>query len=184
MNGTIKKTLVVKRGAKEDLPQLAVGELAFCTDTNEMFVGSLTGNVPVGGISENDMFEMMSQRFGSLSSDAFLSVYRPKKFFANIFVTEVDQDGIATDVAKALGLVDATTLQRIELPIGEWFTYEVDDLADDPDTSIVYVNGVQHIVSIAVEGFSNSPREIIVQCLDSNDDEVMPKIWVKQIIFK
>ena len=37
----------VKRGLKANLPTLNIGELAFCTDTKELFVGSSTGNVLV-----------------------------------------------------------------------------------------------------------------------------------------
>lgn len=42
----------IKRGLKENLPTLLVGELAFCTDTNELFVGKDTGNVLVNDLSD------------------------------------------------------------------------------------------------------------------------------------
>jgi hypothetical protein len=38
----------IKRGAKASLPSLAVGELGFCTDTFETYVGSASGNKKIG----------------------------------------------------------------------------------------------------------------------------------------
>lgn len=35
----------IRRGLKENLPRLAYGELAFCTDTEELFIGTKDGNV-------------------------------------------------------------------------------------------------------------------------------------------
>jgi len=37
-------TIKIKRGLKTDLPTLAVGEMGYCTDTNELFIGTSTGN--------------------------------------------------------------------------------------------------------------------------------------------
>jgi hypothetical protein len=39
----------IKRGLKENLPTLQIGEQAYCTDTNELFIGTDTGNVLVNG---------------------------------------------------------------------------------------------------------------------------------------
>ena len=39
--------LRIRRGLKKDLPTLAVGELAYCTDTNELFIGDTEGNTLV-----------------------------------------------------------------------------------------------------------------------------------------
>ena len=36
------------RGKKENMPVLLEGELGFCTDTKELYIGSADGNVPVG----------------------------------------------------------------------------------------------------------------------------------------
>ena len=41
----------IKRGLKDNLPTLLVGELAFCTDTNELFIGKSTGNTLVNDLS-------------------------------------------------------------------------------------------------------------------------------------
>ena len=50
----------VKRGLKANLPVLASGELGFCEDTGELYVGSPTGNCLInssGGDSSGDMLK-------------------------------------------------------------------------------------------------------------------------------
>jgi hypothetical protein len=42
----------IKRGLKSELPTLSVGELGYCTDTKEVFIGSSTGNVLVNSGGE------------------------------------------------------------------------------------------------------------------------------------
>lgn len=37
--------ILMRRGIKADLPELAEGEFGFCTDTKELFIGSVNGNV-------------------------------------------------------------------------------------------------------------------------------------------
>ena len=37
-------TIKIKRGLKANLPTLEIGEQAYCTDTNELFIGTATGN--------------------------------------------------------------------------------------------------------------------------------------------
>jgi hypothetical protein len=39
----------IRRGLKSELPTLNIGELGYCTDTKELFIGSATGNVLVNG---------------------------------------------------------------------------------------------------------------------------------------
>lgn len=43
----------IKRGSKSNLPILDIGEMAFCTDTNEVYVGSATGNILVNQENSN-----------------------------------------------------------------------------------------------------------------------------------
>jgi hypothetical protein len=40
----------LKRGTKPTLPTLDIGELGFCTDTGELFIGTSTGNGIVTGV--------------------------------------------------------------------------------------------------------------------------------------
>lgn len=37
-------TIKIKRGLKTNLPSLELGELAYCTDTKELFIGTASGN--------------------------------------------------------------------------------------------------------------------------------------------
>jgi hypothetical protein len=48
--------LQIRRGLKADLEDLTVGELGYCTDTNELFIGDSEGNVLL-----NDLTEIQSQ---------------------------------------------------------------------------------------------------------------------------
>lgn len=47
------RQLELRRGLKADLPVLAEGEPGFCTDTGELFIGTLSGNVAVGYLPES-----------------------------------------------------------------------------------------------------------------------------------
>lgn len=42
-------TIKIKRGLKKTLPTLQDGELAFTTDTNELYIGTTTGNKLLNG---------------------------------------------------------------------------------------------------------------------------------------
>jgi len=46
----LSQTIQVKRGLKVNLPTLITGEMGFCTDTKEVFVGDGIGNILVGRI--------------------------------------------------------------------------------------------------------------------------------------
>ncbi len=43
----------LRRGTKANLPTLAVGEPALCTDTGEVYIGSSSGNLPVSGSTQS-----------------------------------------------------------------------------------------------------------------------------------
>lgn len=51
----------LKRGLKENLPTLSVGEPAFATNTNELFIGSSTGNVSMTGVTQQWVEDYISQ---------------------------------------------------------------------------------------------------------------------------
>jgi hypothetical protein len=43
----MQSTIQIRRGIRASLPTLAVGELALCTDTYEVFMGSPLGNIQI-----------------------------------------------------------------------------------------------------------------------------------------
>jgi hypothetical protein len=45
----MSNTIKIKRGPKAFLPTLQEGELALCTDTNELYIGTSGGNVLING---------------------------------------------------------------------------------------------------------------------------------------
>lgn len=79
----------IKRGLKEDLPQLSAGELGFCTDTEEVFIGNGEENVniPVNK-SINDMtptFTQASSRTNIVSGEKLSVIFgKIKKWFADL----------------------------------------------------------------------------------------------------
>jgi hypothetical protein len=62
----MQSTIQIRRGIRASLPILAVGELALCTDTYEVFMGSplgniqisLAGSVPTGIVNQRTGTEM------------------------------------------------------------------------------------------------------------------------------
>jgi len=52
-------TIKIKRGLKANLPTLSVGELAYCTDTKEFFIGTATGNVHLN--PETDLSDYLTE---------------------------------------------------------------------------------------------------------------------------
>ncbi|PYZ98756.1 hypothetical protein CR205_09330 [Alteribacter lacisalsi] len=63
------KKILIRRGLKADLPELSEGELGFCTDTKEVFIGSDEGNIPLpsmdnGGYEYDDtaIFEALEMK--------------------------------------------------------------------------------------------------------------------------
>jgi hypothetical protein len=53
----VANLIKIKRGLKANLPVLAEGELAFCTDTNELYIGTSGGNVLINGDAPNVLIQ-------------------------------------------------------------------------------------------------------------------------------
>lgn len=51
----MSKFVLVRRGAKKDLPELHEGEIALAIDTCEVFIGSSKGNIMIGHSSDPDL---------------------------------------------------------------------------------------------------------------------------------
>ena len=65
-------TIKIKRGLKNNLPTLTVGELAYCTDTNELFIGTDTGNALVNQDIDTDEY-IVSGTFDDTTGDLTLT---------------------------------------------------------------------------------------------------------------
>lgn len=65
-------TIKIKRGLKANLPTLSVGELAYCTDTNELFIGTDTGNELVNQDIDTDEY-IVSGTFDDTTGDLTLT---------------------------------------------------------------------------------------------------------------
>jgi hypothetical protein len=65
-------TIKIKRGLKTNLPTLSEGELAYCTDTNELFIGTATGNELVNQDLDTDEY-IVSGTFNDETGDLVLT---------------------------------------------------------------------------------------------------------------
>ncbi len=79
----------VKRGLKEDLPQLSVGEFGFCTDTDEVFIGNGEENVNIqvnkNINDETPAFTQASSRTNIVSGEKLSVLFgKIKKWFSDL----------------------------------------------------------------------------------------------------
>ena len=44
-------TIQIKRGVKSGIPTLLLGELGYCTDTDELYIGTSNGNKLIGKVA-------------------------------------------------------------------------------------------------------------------------------------
>jgi hypothetical protein len=65
-------TIKIKRGLKTNLPTLSEGELAYCTDTNELFIGTVSGNELVNQDLDTDEY-IVSGNFDDNTGDLVLT---------------------------------------------------------------------------------------------------------------
>jgi hypothetical protein len=79
----------IKRGLKASIPTADIGELLFATDTKEVFIGSSTGNVPVGGSGA------VASVFGRTGA-----VVAVNGDYSTNFVTEVTDKRYQTDAQR------------------------------------------------------------------------------------
>lgn len=93
-------SLRVKRGLKANLPPLMTGEIGFCTDTNQLYVGSTNGNALINNAPPKNFTGKTINVFGdSISKNAWQSppIQWPAYISANmpnITVNNYSVDGI------------------------------------------------------------------------------------------
>jgi hypothetical protein len=84
----LTQKIKIKRGLKNNLPSLDIGEPAFCTDTGELFVGSENGNILI--TSSSDISSLFFENI--LDTDIFdLSDTTPPNAVNNIAFMNVTQ---------------------------------------------------------------------------------------------
>ncbi|MGQ4668930.1 exo-alpha-sialidase [Metabacillus halosaccharovorans] len=138
--------ILIRRGMKADLPNLAEGELGFCTDTKELFIGSINGNV---------LFPNQSM-IDNLSSETVKSVNNITPDENGNVMVEVTGGGSGGSVNS----VDVYRLEQIGelfLPPEKYNAWCPSNLQFDP-TRKVYVcliNGAnQHVFTTITQYFS------------------------------
>ena len=53
-----KDLIQIRRGAEENLPFLAQGEMALTLDTEKVFIGGLTGAIHINSVKEENLIEL------------------------------------------------------------------------------------------------------------------------------
>lgn len=121
-----------KRGLKANLPTLAVGEPAYCTDTQEFFVGTASGNLLI-----NDHAGLIAQ----LADIASLNNYSVIPTYTNGQLTKVEEkDGSVVKLSSAITYnTDGTVNTITEVVNGKTVV-----------STLNYVNGEFSSVSRAV----------------------------------
>ena len=56
--------ILIKHGLKENLPALAAGEMAFTTDSHELFIGDGVENILIG-MSLSELSELLDSLLGA-----------------------------------------------------------------------------------------------------------------------
>ena len=89
--------LLLRRGSKVNLPTLDVGELAYTTDTKQVFIGSATGNVDISSsiISVTSDSEVIDE-------NKIYSVNGTLKYLKNGVVTEIASGGSSSGGVVAI----------------------------------------------------------------------------------
>ena len=59
-------TIQIKRGLKAGIPTLAQGEMGYCTDTQELYIGTSSGNVMLGKVSWGADIERIDDDIGAM----------------------------------------------------------------------------------------------------------------------
>ena len=113
----------IRRGLKAKLPVLSVGELALTTDTNEVYIGTNSGNKRVDGAGASDLsgYVPASRTINS------------KPLTANISLTAADVGAAstATATASANGLMSASDKQKLNNLPAQLSTVLSDPAAND-----------------------------------------------------
>lgn len=79
------KTILIKRGLKSDLPALLEGEMGFCTDTYELYIGTNNGNVLLSDSAESTVIEYGARKIVGQSSPTLerVKIVNGQKFIGN-----------------------------------------------------------------------------------------------------
>ena len=87
------------RGKKAKLPELLEGELGFCTDTKELYIGSANGNVLIGSGAFAEAINNLNTELNSVKTDV------SKKLTANQ-AESVNTLAADADVAAAVSCIN------------------------------------------------------------------------------
>lgn len=125
-------TILFKRGLKDNIPDLAVGEPGFCTDTKELFVGSSQGNKLVG---EGTFLELSG---GTLTGPLTLPPVDPRHPHHAANKAYVDSVASGLDVKASVVVCEDHNLPMVQV---EDDGNQFEALANGP----VYIDGTDEL---------------------------------------
>ena len=133
----MSQTIQVKRGLKVNLPILLSGEIGFCTDTKEVFIGDGTTNMQINGELDGATVVSLINGSASLIDDNNLSVnvadaITKKHSHSNTSILDA--------TTASFLIADKTKLNGIETgaEVNNISDLNVTDLTDAGDTSLHY----------------------------------------------
>lgn len=90
LSGTARDLIQIRRGNREDLPNLVQGEMAYALDTEEIFIGGINGNVKINaaGFRDNEVTNLFvngsaSQGNGKSANSPFTTIQQAFDYIKN-----------------------------------------------------------------------------------------------------
>ena len=144
----MSQTILIKRGLKANLPTLAAGELGFCTDTKEVYIGDGSTNVFIGRV--------MMGIYASRPNAGYAGRFYYVNSGANLGYLYLD-DGTAWQKINALTLSDLTgTIDNVadgttygKVKISELASGQVKQISDGTNT-VTASDAKTHINNAAI----------------------------------
>lgn len=145
--------ILIRRGLKADLPNLAEGELGFCTDTKELFIGSADGNILFSNQSIIDQ----------LSAETVKSVNHITPDENGNVMVEVTGGGVA--VANNVDLYKLEPIGELFSPPERYNAWSPSNLQFDPIRKVFacLINGAnQHVFTSMTQYFCTINPDTLV----------------------
>ena len=150
-------TIKIKRGLKANIPALAIGELAYCTDTNELFIGVNTGtisepvlaNVLINEVTDLSDFYTKTQ-IEALAGLGIIWNSNTDKFDADIASEQDAQTGTASDkLMTPERTADAIAFQTSGLLTSSSVTFATKEEAEAGTDEVSFMNPLRTAQAIA-----------------------------------
>ena len=112
----------IRRGNKANLPTLSAGEPAFCTDTNQLFVGNGSTNIEYAKqISVDSLNSQMNENTQNINNHKTESIYEQFTVIRDLTVEGIQTFALATNkIPKRIEIVATVGVPGTKLSNGSW----------------------------------------------------------------